>query len=897
MALSAFPITGNAQTTEVKPPAKEEPKKDPRTEEYEKAVKDLTKLEGNFTLYRRKKEILLELPEANLGKLFLVQAAFNTGFMSDTAQAGFPLGANAVDAFRFEKNDDTVLLVRPNISVRWDKSDPLAKASERSFPEATIATFRIEATNVEKKLLLVNFTNLFYGDFLQLPDMMQALAGPYGLERDKSGPEWAKSYPDNTVVRMKFHYFSPRGGIGQNPILGLLGSSPQIEDDRSIPFKVTYNLWWRQDSGYMPRIADPRVGFFTEDFYSVSRFAQDDRTERYIFRWNLKKKDPKVAISEPVKPVVWYVDSTVPDAYRQAVKDGILFWNKAFEPLGFKNAVQVLDAPKDDPDWDHADARHNVVRWAMSEDASYAIALARVDPFTGEVLNASVNLDAGMAQFAVFEHNKIAAPANNLDRALAVFTREHESKHPENCSQDNFLWDGESAIAKAAYGEKLHSLGWTKVGCSYAKEKMMSAAEGWAALKAGGILGVSSTKYAQDFIRATVAHEIGHTFGLRHNFIASTLNTTAELANDSLMNSRGIASSVMDYTPVNIQAVLKGRGVFFDPGIGSYDKWAIQYGYTDIPGAATPIGEKHALANIAGQSGTPGHRYMTDESADGWDPAVVRHDFGKDPLTYSTKMLEAMSRIEHYAINELPKPGEPFSKRTELLNLVMRRLFREGRNMARFVGGIHASRSFKGDPGAAATLAPVSAQEQRLAVKQIVRFCLSPSAFHWPESVMTSFSPDANDELMAGYNAPLRQTIASSQAMMYAQIMSDSTLRRIAENQFKWNGSKNGYTIDEHFSTILGSVFSDIGSGNRSVPLRRDLQRFAVQGLIVQAGAGQGQVLEDVRMLASDALRRLRTRYDSASKNSKLDGMTAVYLRDTSALIGRFLDRKASGIQ
>lgn len=899
LSLSA-PIPSFAQGEDKKDEQKkEEPKKDPKTEEYEKAVKDLKRFEGNFTLYQRKKEILLELPESKLGKLFLIQAACNTGFMGDGLQAGFPVGGNTIDVFRFEKNEDSVWLFKPNTNFRWESGDPLAVASARSFPEAILGSFRIEATNVEKKLLLVNITNLFYGDFLLLSDMIQMMVGPYGLDREKSGPESIKVFPENDVVRMKLHYFNPRPQ-GPNPLMAAmgLGAGTQLEDERSIPFKVTYNFWWREDTGYMPRQADPRVGYFTQDFYNVARFSQDDRTERFVLRWNLKKKDPKAAISEPVKPIVWFIDNSVPEIYREACKEGILYWNRAFEALGYKNAVVVKDAPKDDPEWDHADGRHNVLRWAMSPDASYAIALFRNDPFTGQILSASVNFDAGMPQFGFWEHEKVVVPATShiTDRAIDILTRAHEAKLPSACKPEDYLWDGERAVAQAEIASKMARFGWRSNYCNYAREKLESAATGWAALTAGGKLAISSTRYAQDFVRDVVSHEIGHCFGLRHNFIASMRNTTAELADDTLLKNRSVTSSVMDYTPVNVQAILKGNGVFFAPRIGEYDMWAIKYGYMDVPGAATPAGERFALAKVAALSGLPENRYMSDENADGWDPAVVRFDLAKDPLNYSQRMLDAVSNIEHYAINELPKAGQSYSKRTTLLKLVLQRTFREGRSMARFVGGINASKSYAGDSGASSTLRPVSAADQRRALQIIANRCFSYNAFNWPESVMMNLAEDPNSDLFSSWNAPIRQIVSQSQIALYATLMSDATLRRIVENQYKWKSNPSAYRLDEHFSTLLGAAFSEVGTGKPSSANRRDLQRFAVQALIVQAGAPSNAVHEDVRMLANDSLRRLQARFASAAKKGGVDGMTAVFYRDTAANIGRFLNRTATGL-
>jgi hypothetical protein len=901
---NSFAQGGGASTPQA--PAnekKEEPKKDPKTEEYEKAVKDLKRLEGNFTLYQRKKEILLELPESKLGDLFLLQAAFNTGVMGDGIAAGFPAdGFGNVQAYKFERNEDSVLLVRPNIAYRWTNDDPFAAASERSFPHAILGSFRIENTNPEKKLLLVNVTNLFYGDVFRLGEMIaSALGGPYQLERDKSAPEFVKSFSDNAVVRMKLHYFTPRPG-SDNPLAALMGMSNNLEDGRSAPLKVTYNFWWRKDTGYMPRVYDARVGYFTTDFFNVGRFYQNDRIERYINRWNLKKKDPNAALSEPVKPIVWVIDNSIPVQYREATKRGILFWNKAFEKVGFKNAVQVIDQPKD-PDYDHADGRYNVVRWTMSEDAGYAIALFRTDPFTGEILSASVNFDANMASVSNSEYDEFAVPAVNttamVDRSFAVLTNKFERDHAQKgwTAADAFIFEGERERNTNRFAELASKFGWKWQSCSYQHDKTESASLGWQGLEAVsmGRPKVSQAAYVNDFITDVTSHEVGHCMGLRHNFISSTRNSVADLANDNLLRQRSITTSVMEYTPTNTVALLRGTGVFFAPTVGEYDLWAIKYGYMPIAGASTPAGERHELSKVTALSGLPQHRFMSDENADSWDPMVARFDLARDPINYAQKNIELSNRMIKYALTELPKPGQSYARRTEILQRSMVWMFRQGRLTARFVGGMKGNKNFRGDSGEQATLQPISAADQRAASQMIASKLLSANAFNLPVSARMNMTQDHANGADSSWTAPLRALISSNQTGLVASMLSSSTINRIAENAYKWGNTPGAYTMDEHYAIISGAVFSEVGKSASIDPLRRDLQRFTVNALIIQAGAPANSVHEDARMLASDTLRRLSVRYGNAAKAKGANGMTAVYLRETKANIDRFLSRNSVG--
>jgi len=140
----------------------------------------------------------------------------------------------------------------------------------------------------------------------------------------------------------------------------------------------------------------------------------------------------------------------------------------------------------------------------------------------------------------------------------------------------------------------------------------------------------------------------------------------------------------------------------------------------------------------------------------------------------------------------------------------------------------------------------------------------------------------------------MRELISMQQSMLYAMLMSADTTDRIAENSFKLEGQKGAYSLSEHFGTIVGAVFSELGKNKPISALRRDLQRFAVSGLITQAGSTQGQLNTDTRMIANDTLKRLRARYaEQISHPAGLDDMTKLYMRDTEDMIDRFLNRTA----
>jgi len=222
--------------------------------------------------------------------------------------------------------------------------------------------------------------------------------------------------------------------------------------------------------------------------------------------------------------------------------------------------------------------------------------------------------------------------------------------------------------------------------------------------------------------------------------------------------------------------------------------------------------------------------------------------------------------------------------------------FQQGRMAARFVGGVHADRNFHNDKNEQNTLAPISAADQRTAIHLIAKELLSTDAFKLPSDVVMNLSLDSNSEMSSQWTAPLRTLISSQQERMLAQLLSAGTTDRICENQYKWGSAKNAYTIGEHYGSLLSAVFSEVGANKNIDPTRRDLQRFAANVLMVQAGAPPMAINEDVREICSDSLKRLSARFGEQLKNQRnLDDMTQVHLRDTKDTIDKFLARQYSG--
>jgi hypothetical protein len=864
-----IPDPGQQEATPQKPDEKQQ-EREKQIKKYEDTIKDAVKAEGPFVLYLKEKEVYWELRPSDFGKYFFLQAALRTGAAPFGLQAGEPIARefSTVDAFRFERQGDEVWLYLPNLAWRWAQDDPLAIAAQRTFPDAILDSFKIEVEHPDTKNVLIKVTGLFYGEIFNLSEQVTgALGRPYQLDRAKSRVSLLKGYPENILVRADLHFVSRGGGGGLEGLLELLGlgGRSHLADPRSAPISVTYLIYPRKESDYVPRFADPRVGYFTQDYYDHGRFMRPDRMTRLINRWNLKKKDPTAELSEPVKPIVWYIDDSVPEQWREACAEGILRWNKAFERIGIKNAIEVRYKPKD-ADWDHADMRYNVLRFVASENAGYAVALFRTDPFTGEILNASITVDANMVFFVGQEYEWLTRPA-------------HESW---TSSLARFVHSSEPAPVSLA--DVLRKR-FTDMTCELGPGKMESAEFGWMALDAIIPEGTSRNRdeYIKEFLADVVSHEMGHCLGLRHNFAGTTELPFEELGNPEVTSLMGISSSVMDYVPVNIAAVAKGKGHFYSRTIGTYDMFAIEYGYKDVPGE-TPWEEYPHLLRIASRGSLPGHAFMTDENADSFDPYVVRFDLSKNPLDAAEATIKVAKKLLAKADQLHPKPGRPFSDLVRAVNISLNASFRQAIIAARFVGGVRGRRNFAGDPMAGPTMEPVDPDLQHRAINLIAREILSEDAFRLSDRILLNISPDYNRGI---YDPGLiKDRIASLQFAVVSTLLSADTTDLVANNSFKLQNRQKNFTLADLYGQVVGKVFSEVGTGRAINPLRRDLQRFVVEGLITQALAPAGSVQEDVRMLASDILRRLRDRFGKATSQ---DPMTQVHLRDTFERIDKAL--------
>lgn len=850
--ISGSPIGGAAATAQ----PTEAPRRRDKT--VEEVVKDHEKIEGLFTLYRKKEAgretIYMEVREEQLDRLMLLQVTQSTG------TGGYALAAgNPIDdiLFKFVRRDDQVLFVVPNIRFRARDDQAIARAVKRSFADAYLEAFRIEARSEERKSLLINISDLFRSDIAQITRLAQSAGGAYGIDREKTVINAIKNFPNNLVVQTAYHLTRAGGGGGPTgPSIPGMPSGAPLADPRSLPLVVNYNLFFLPENNYRPRLADPRVGYFVTNFQDFTQ-DKDDQTTRYILRWHLEKADPEASVSPPKEPIVFWLDNAIPVEYRDAVREGLLWWNKAFERAGFKDAIVVKQMP-DDADWDHADMRYNVIRWVTSPSSGYAVALFRANPLTGQILNASITVDANMTRFARTEFKRMVNPLSAFD--------------PEPAPTNPFLCNlAEEAAYQAWFG-------------STAMKLMQSPKS----------TRISEAEYVKQYIREIVAHEMGHILGLRHNFIASTLHPMKDLGDVNRINHLGLSASVMDYVPVNIAALHSPRSAYWTQGLGVYDFWAIEYGYKPS-NARTPEAELPMLRAIARRGTEHGLAYQGDEFADNVDPLITRFDLGKDPLEYWATIFSNVNRMVPQLPAKAVKPGENYYELTRSFNGLLSMYARAANTVSRYVGGVHLRQNHRGDPNEKPPVVPVSARDQKRALALLTQYVFSPKAMNFPKELYLKLAPNPYpdyQEMMTTrprLDAPVRDTISGIQVRTLQRLFSARTLSQVANNEFKARKPEETLTMATLFEQVSSSVNAEVINGANVPPLRRLLQRAYLGVLSNMVVNPDTEVPDDAKVLARHHLRRLKNQI-VAIRQRPLDTATRVHLEEMLSEINRTLN-------
>jgi hypothetical protein len=826
---------------------------EPEFPPFDKQVKDMELKDGYWDVYYKAKDqsLLGVIPSSELERPFLLTSSLSGG----TPYAGWQWTDTLA---AWERVGKKLVLVEKNVHYRADPERPIADAVVRTYSDRVIRSLQILGEG--GKGVLVNLRELFV-------DRPGELLGDLSIDSSLAKVTKRKSFPSN----LELEFSAPLSGDGT--IVTFHYSIRQLPDPEA--------------SGYKPRLADDRVGYFLTAIKDFTKGdPRDKRFLRFVNRWDLKKASPELPLSPPKKPIVFYIEKTVPYRYRRWVEAGILEWNKAFEKVGIVNAVVVRQQTADNEfkDFDPEDARYNFLRWIVS-DQPYAMGPSRVDPRTGQILDADIVFDdsmveayAGDYEALLKEGPKVYRPAaagsalegahafaQNLSSALEPFGVKVDPARAETAFARIAGIDGAlvprapiTSIAELDARLKSHpAFARCRVGEGSAHKLALASAI--TTLLADDDGSASRAKnLPEDFlgevIKETVMHEVGHTLGLRHNFKGSSWRTLAEI--NSSEKPGDVSGSVMDYNPLNIAPAGMPQGHYQNTILGPYDFWAIDYGYATADEGRDL--DPQALAAIASRSEESGHAYGTDEDLGSPDPLIAQWDEGQDPIAYAKARTELALKLRDQLLARAVRTGEGWEHLRHAFLMVLYEQAHAGWVAARMLGAQELHRDHKGDPNEKSPVVIAPAARQREALQFACQTVFEDANFKLSPELLTHLAAGrwshwgSNDD-SANTSFAIHDEILSVQRWTLSTLLDEATLERVRDAQLKVAATEEAITIPEILSTIEKSIFRELdnqtnGGSAKISTFRQNLQDCYVRlltnlALDQEAPGGSGQVL------------------------------------------------------
>jgi hypothetical protein len=820
-------------------------------------------------LYRKENQLFAEIGGQHLNKDFIVVISIAKGIGQAPLVGGFSWGFGDDWVWQFRKVDDQIRIIRRNVRFKAAPGTPEGQAVGLSYTDSVLfslptVTIGPQGGNV------VDLNQVFMSD---LPQISQVMPG-FGFASNKSNYAAVKGFEENVEIQVAATYAS--SGFFE---------LDSVADSRGATINVHYSISALPQTGYRPRLADDRVGYFLTVTKDYSNKTDDDRFVRYINRWDLQKADGSAQISPPKKPVIFWLEKTVPYKYRAAIRDGILEWNKAFEKAGYVDAIEVRQQP-DNADWDPEDIRFNTFRW-ITADAGFAMGPSRVNPTTGQILDADIIFDdafirAWRDDYETFTPESIAEltggplDLQSYEKWFSAQRHDHSSQHCQHC---------ELSIGRA------RDIAFGSVALA-AKDAGKSEAE--------------VEKLIIQGLKEVTMHEVGHTLGLRHNFKSSAIHALADVNNTEKTKDIGLTGSVMDYTPANIAPKGVTQGDFYSTTIGPYDMWAIEYGYKPIAGGS-PEGEVAELKKIAARSGEPHLMYATDEDTRGIDPDPLsnRWDLGKDTLEFAKMRTDHIAGLWSTILTRMVKEGEGYEKARRTFGVLLAQYGVAVHFASRNVGGVYVSRSHKGDKDASPPFKVVEPQKQRDALTLLEEKVFSDKPFQFPPELLNHLAASrwwhwgTNTPLRTDY--PVHETIAMWQERILMQLLSPLTLQRIYDSELKVAADQDAFTTAELIRRLTAVIFTEAekmesGEYTERKPavssLRRNLQRSYLQRLS-QIAMGNSSAPADVQSVSFAELKSLKDKLDKLlAGNVNLDTYTKAHFQESSNRIAKVLDAR-----
>jgi Met-zincin/Domain of unknown function (DUF5117) len=831
-------------------------------------VKDARRVDGPIAAWQKDDKVWLELKPEQFGQPFLLSPKIKSGIGEAWVLGGLmamPVnGVGGPQLVEFVRVHDRVRLQARNTDVVARAGTPEARAVADAYSHSLLGSVPVaSAPHPQSQAVLIEANPLFLSDLMGVGTMLQrGLRQGYGLDRSNSTISAVRASSEALMLETVNHFYtaSVASTVAGAPAGTPMPSVPRfLPDARSLLVGLHYSLAPLPAQPMATRPADPRLGLFTSTVLDFSDDLRPTPRQRLVNRWRLEKKDPAAELSEPVKPITFWIDRNVPHAYRDTVRAGILEWNKAFERIGFKDAI-VVRQQADDAAFDTLDFGVASVRWMLNADPAFsAIGPTHVDPRSGEILDADIAIEGMATRSTRGVRTQVLGGAAAATAVASPFTL---LGLPDPSDQE-----------AAAHDHRL---------CQFASLAAEQLGYAFDVLEARGELAPDSPAaqaFVLDYVKDTVMHEVGHALGLRHNFRASRVYDEAQLADPAFTQVHGTTGSVMEYNALNLPRPGQTGGTPFMTTLGPYDYWAVEYAYKPMAPGTTPEQERDALQRIAGRSSEPLLAYGTDEdSFFGIDPETIQLDLGSDPVAFAAKRIEiARDLFRRQETREL-SPQRDYAVLRRSLAYALSDVARAVGVLVRQIGGLRTLRDFPGsgrDP-----LTPVSATVQREALDLIARAVLAPDGLDISAPLQRRLAPDYLDraEMMLATDYSVPQRLFELQRALLGVLMSESVAARILDSVGKFDRPADAFPLRELYARLQRDVWSELGQARPIPPARRELQREHVNRLAASILRPGGRA--DARSVLREQARALLPRLQAAARQADPD--TRAHLADSA---------------
>jgi len=765
--------------------------KSKKTKTISELTKSSKKIDGLFIIYQDtvSGELKMEIKNDQLNQDYIYFSQIADG----VTEAGSFRGAYGSDViFHIKKYFNRIEIIAPNTNFYFDPNNPLSKSQKANMSHAVISSNKILAEDKKKGSYLINVNDLFISETLsrvkppKRPGASQNRFSLGSFDKGKSKILEINNYPENSNFKTEY--------VFKNPNV-LNSGSEAVTDGRYVSIQLFHSLMSMPDDGYEPRYDDPRVGYFLTYVNDMTETGTTNYKDM-INRWRLEKKNPGQDLSEPVKPITWWIENSTPMEWRETIRDGVLEWNKSFEKAGFKNALVVKVQP-DDAEWDAGDVRYNVLRWTSSPNPPFGgYGPSMTNPRTGEIIGADIMLEFVHFTNRVFYDKLIGDASSNMSL--------------ENEEDYSFFSDNKN-----------------KFYCSMGHIMHENQLFGKTLLELDDASDYDLDRIEKEGMKSLIMHEVGHTLGLNHNMKASQLFSPSELYDADFIEGKALTGSVMDYAGINLSPVRSSQGQFYDMSVGPYDDWAIQFGYTQFKNnsemdmlLSRSTEPELIFGNDADDMRSPGKAI---------DPRVMTGDLSNDQISYSIDRFKIVKNMMAKIISKFSVDGNTYEDLRRAYYTLNSQAARAGDVISRFIGGVYVDRSTIGQKGGTKPYTPVSFLDQKRAFNALKTYVFSSDAFRAPNELYNLLAKQRRGfDFFSGPEDPkIHDQVLSYQTRVLAHILHPNTLQRIIDSELYGNR----YNLSLFMTDLNDAMFKDDLTSNINT-FRQNLQAVYVTRLI-----------------------------------------------------------------